>query len=254
MIAGRLVTDQVTVDAVFGRADLILIGHAHYEHLMDVPAIAKKTGAHVAGSPTACRLLVHMGLPSDRCTVMRGGQRATLAGVDVTALDSRHAKLALLGSVHPGKVQRQPRFSTLSAWDAPAGQPLLWIVRLGGHTIVHNSSAGLPADPTVMSRAAPDGADLVFAAIALREQTPGYARTLIAYLSPKVIVPHHWDDFFEPLTPKLDPELIEDAERFAAEARGALVTVPAPFEVLRWTAAELDALPRGQVAGAAATR
>lgn len=251
-LLGRLVPDEVTIGATFAAADLILIGHAHYEHLMDVASIAQQTGALVAGSRTACTIVVHMGLPADRCVSMRGGQRRRLRGVDVAAIGSRHAELPLIGVTLPGRRLRPPRSEKLTIWDAPAGQPLIWVVRAAGLTVVHNSSAGLPADATVLLRAVPEGADVLLPAIALREQTPGYARTLIAYLRPRVMVPHHWDDFFEPLDPTPDPERRADAARFAEEAEGATVRIPEPFEIMRWPTEALQQMRRSIVADAAA--
>ena len=39
-----------------GRAGLILVGHSHFDHLGDVPWIAKRTGARIAGSRTTALL------------------------------------------------------------------------------------------------------------------------------------------------------------------------------------------------------
>ena len=40
-----LVIDEATVDRYITRADLILAGHGHFDHLGDVPYVAARTGA-----------------------------------------------------------------------------------------------------------------------------------------------------------------------------------------------------------------
>jgi len=45
-----LPTDTTLIDQHVNKADQILIGHGHWDHMADVPYIAKKTGAMVIGS------------------------------------------------------------------------------------------------------------------------------------------------------------------------------------------------------------
>ncbi len=45
-------TDEAFVDQHIKKADQILIGHGHWDHMADIPYIAKKTGAMVIGSET----------------------------------------------------------------------------------------------------------------------------------------------------------------------------------------------------------
>ena len=49
-LTDELITDTATVDKHIRRADFILITHSHVDHIMDVPYIARKTGATVIGA------------------------------------------------------------------------------------------------------------------------------------------------------------------------------------------------------------
>ena len=42
---------------LLGTADAVLVGHTHFDHAMDVPAVAALTGARVYGSRSAAKLL-----------------------------------------------------------------------------------------------------------------------------------------------------------------------------------------------------
>ena len=49
--AAPLVPDEAAIRAFTpARVDAILVGHSHYDHLLDVPSIARRTGARVVGT------------------------------------------------------------------------------------------------------------------------------------------------------------------------------------------------------------
>jgi len=52
-----LPTDTALIDQHVKTADQILIGHGHWDHMADVPSIAKKTGAMVIGSESHANLM-----------------------------------------------------------------------------------------------------------------------------------------------------------------------------------------------------
>ena len=49
-LTGTIDPDVGRIGAAFTRADGILVGHSHFDHVMDVPVIAQRSGAHVWGS------------------------------------------------------------------------------------------------------------------------------------------------------------------------------------------------------------
>jgi Beta-lactamase superfamily domain len=58
-----LPTDTSLIDQHVKKADQILVGHGHWDHMADVPAIAKKTGAMVVGSETHANVMRAAGVP-----------------------------------------------------------------------------------------------------------------------------------------------------------------------------------------------
>ena len=63
--------------ADMSRADLILIGHGHSDHIADAAAIAKKTGAIVVGAPLSIQVVLDAGLPRGQTRTVTG-QRGEL--------------------------------------------------------------------------------------------------------------------------------------------------------------------------------
>lgn len=231
--AARLAPDEALLEAVLPEASLILIGHSHYDHLMDAPSIARRTGALLAGSRTTCFTARAMEGNAVDCRVAREGQVLRRGPFSVRMVSSRHGKAPLIGVPIPGELDDPPRWRWPHALEMPMGGALIWIIEVEGLTIVHLSSAGLPGDPSVLKRMVPGGADLVLASIAIRENTPGYARRLITELSPRLLVPHHHDPLLGRLEPTLPARSHAELGAFQREAEGASVRILEPFEELR---------------------
>ena len=55
--------DTATIDANSPHADYLLLSHSHFNHCMDVPYIAKRTGAVVIGSESTMNVAMNGGVP-----------------------------------------------------------------------------------------------------------------------------------------------------------------------------------------------
>ena len=55
-VFGRISSDLAAIKQHVSRADTIIVGHTHFEHALDVPAIARQTGAKVFESRSAIEL------------------------------------------------------------------------------------------------------------------------------------------------------------------------------------------------------
>jgi L-ascorbate metabolism protein UlaG (beta-lactamase superfamily) len=65
------------------RADWLLIGHSHWDHIAGADVIAKRTGAKVIGSHETARVLRERGVPGDQLLPAQGGEHFRLSD-DVT--------------------------------------------------------------------------------------------------------------------------------------------------------------------------
>jgi hypothetical protein len=76
------------------RADFVLVGHSHFDHLAGAEVIARNTGAKVIGSNETCRVMRECGVPGEQLLPSQGGERHLLAeGVTVRVFPSLHACL-----------------------------------------------------------------------------------------------------------------------------------------------------------------
>ena len=61
------------------RADYILVGHAHFDHLGGADVIAKATGAKIIASNESCRVMRERGVPDSQLLASQGGERHGIA-------------------------------------------------------------------------------------------------------------------------------------------------------------------------------
>jgi L-ascorbate metabolism protein UlaG (beta-lactamase superfamily) len=75
--------------------DLILVGHAHWDHISDAAAIARQSGALVVGAGSAVEVVRTAGLPSAQTRVVegRGGEVLHFEGFTVEPVLARHSSL-----------------------------------------------------------------------------------------------------------------------------------------------------------------
>ncbi len=74
------------------RADIVLIGHSHFDHVAGAEVVARNTGARVIGSNETCRLMGEHGVPKEQLLPSQGGERHRLAGgVTVRVFPSLHS-------------------------------------------------------------------------------------------------------------------------------------------------------------------
>jgi L-ascorbate metabolism protein UlaG (beta-lactamase superfamily) len=75
--------------------DLIVVGHAHWDHISDAATIARRSGALVVGARSAVELVRAAGLPAAQTRIVegKGGEVLQLEGVTVEPVLARHSRL-----------------------------------------------------------------------------------------------------------------------------------------------------------------
>jgi L-ascorbate metabolism protein UlaG (beta-lactamase superfamily) len=188
--------DEVAIDEHIGVADSILITHAHFDHIADVPYVAEKTGATVLGTETHLNLLRAMGTPAGQLAQVGGGELYQFEGYTVEVFRSSHGvtgrhKSLLFPGTRPGEAPARPE----TIKDLVEGGSLAYLVTFGAVSLYFNAVpsfhereiAGLR--PTVLFMQGPN------------PNYPDYEERLFAAVgSPPYVIPTHWDDYEEPLT------------------------------------------------------
>jgi L-ascorbate metabolism protein UlaG (beta-lactamase superfamily) len=189
----RIVSKPSVIDKYVTEADAILVHHGHYDHLSDVPYVARRTKATVLGNETHLNLLRALRAPEDQLSQVVGGEYLPFGGFTIEVFRSLHScggarhQFAFPGT-RPGAVPPKPR--TIA--DLVEGGTLAYVITIGGLRILSLSTAGF--DPVAMK-------DLqVDVVLAAPGGEPGVTDRLLATLKPvPLVIATHWDDFDEPL-------------------------------------------------------
>jgi L-ascorbate metabolism protein UlaG (beta-lactamase superfamily) len=209
----------------------VLVGHTHWDHAVDAPAIARRFACPAYGSASLAHLMRLHGL-GDQAVEVEAHRTYELGPFTVTFVPSVHSKL-LFGRRIPfdGELTCD-HLHGLSPGAYKCGQ--VWGIRIdvAGISLYHQGSADL------IEREIQRGEiDVFLAGVAGRSVTPRYWERILPLLDPRLVVPTHYDNFFTPLGERLD---------FAAKVKLSEV----PDEVRAVSAdARVAALPRVDAVG-----
>jgi L-ascorbate metabolism protein UlaG (beta-lactamase superfamily) len=176
-----------------GQVAGVLVGHTHFDHAVDAPAIARRHGAKAYGSESLGRLMRLHGL-GELAVEVEAHRPYELGPFVVRFVPSRHSKL-LFG-------RKVPMDGELTCDHLDAMSPgayrcgAVWGIRIdvAGISLYHQGSANL--DDAELR----DGpVDVFLAGVAGRSVTPHYWERILPRLDPRVLVPTHYDNFFSPL-------------------------------------------------------
>jgi len=171
----------------------ILVGHTHFDHALDVPALAARAGCPVYGSASLAQLMKIHGR-ADLAVAVEPHREYEIGPFRVRFAPSRHSRLAAgLWTPSDGELTCE-HTEELTPWAYRCGQVWGLHVAVAGATFYHQGSCDL-VDDEIRAR----GVDYLLAGIAGRRFTPRYWERLLRRLEPRVVVPHHFDDFFRPL-------------------------------------------------------
>ena len=74
------------------RANVILLGHGHFDHMSDAVSVATRTGASVVGAPVTAEALLAQKLPATqiRSVTGKGGERLVFEHFTIEPILGRH--------------------------------------------------------------------------------------------------------------------------------------------------------------------
>jgi L-ascorbate metabolism protein UlaG (beta-lactamase superfamily) len=202
-----LLPDIATIDAHVSRADFILHSHSHFNHTLDMPHIARKTGAVVIGTESTTNLARAGGVDPGRLLTVQGGEDYELGGFSVRVIPSLHS--ALRGKLHFDSRVIPADFRGPRTMDNDVeGGTLAYLLRLGGHEILWFGSMNFIEREIEGLR--PDIA--MIAAARQRLEIHDYTGRLMRALGrPRLVFATHWDEQAFPLGAPQELRLAEAA-------------------------------------------
>jgi L-ascorbate metabolism protein UlaG (beta-lactamase superfamily) len=213
------------------RADAVVVGHTHFDHALDVPWIARTTGARVFGSRSAVALCLAHGVEADRVEAVEreAGSEPVEREVGPFALrfiPSAHSRFALGRVPFPGEIA--------DCGDVPmrteaykCGAVFGVEIRVAGRTLYHLGSAEL-VDANVDVK----NVDLLLMCVAGWTSSRDFPERVGHRLAPGAVLLSHWDDFFRSIDrparmlPAMQmPRLVDRLARASGGARVGTVPI-----------------------------
>jgi L-ascorbate metabolism protein UlaG (beta-lactamase superfamily) len=171
----------------------VLVGHTHFDHAVDAPALVRRYGTKAYGSDSLVRLMGLHGL-GDQAVEVVPHQPYELGPFVVRFVPSRHSKLLFGRKVPMDGPLTCEHLHGLAPTAYKCGAVYGIRIDVAGVSLYHQGSADLN-DAELR-----DGPiDVFLAGVAGREVTPRYWERILPRLDPRVIVPTHYDNFFSPL-------------------------------------------------------
>jgi L-ascorbate metabolism protein UlaG (beta-lactamase superfamily) len=218
------------------KVDLILIGHAHIDHVLDAPALARRTGASIIGTVSTANYARTLGVPDQQIITVKGGEDYAFAGFSVRVLPGLHSALGQKHTFGADQIIAPGVRPTTMAQFAEGGT-MQYLVRMAGHKIVVIGSANFIERELTGLRP-----DIAIVGTGLRQEIYDYSCRLMRALDyPATVIANHFDDWTEPPPAPGQPlpaDDQQDLEAFAAEIHACSpatkVIVPKHFEPMRW--------------------
>ena len=205
--------DPAAVARHFADLDAVFVGHTHFDHAMDLPAVAVASPrATIHGSATTAETCRRLGVDPARLVAVRDAERFRVGPFTVEAVRIEHGVVPIVRHLDRLDLPAEGVPRTPFRW--PRGEVFAWRVEALGRTLYVQGSAGLADLP--LARQGP--VDVLIACLAARAGTPRYLERLGERLRPSFLLPCHHDDFFRPLSEAPRPIATLDWPGFLAEA------------------------------------
>ncbi len=186
------------------KASQIFISHGHFDHLHDIPKIARETKAKVYCSDIAARTLINSGLDKDQVIIITSNRwEKEFDGFKAQAFFSEHVKFdrkLLLSTLLKINI-RIPKYLPLSK-NFPCGQVLSWRFYVEDRMIHFFGSAG--SAEKELKNLTDQPMDLLLVPLQGHSDICNIAANYVKILKPEIVIPHHQDDFYPPISRQVD--------------------------------------------------
>ncbi len=205
--------DRMIADYKMDKVRGIFVTHSHYDHAFDAAYTTKKTGATLYGSVSTLNIGRGGGVEEDHLSLYVPYREIPLGKFTVQVIPSKHSS----GNAQKddGVIIDKPLTQPSKIKAYAEGGSFDFYIKHNGRSIYVKPSPNYVAGTLDSMRA-----DVVFIGTATVAGQPlswqdAYYEQTIGKLKPGLVIPLHWDNFFEPLSDNLVmlPRLAKASEK-----------------------------------------
>ena len=203
--------NRFILDNRLDRLAAVIPAHTHFDHAMDIGAIANRSRASIVGSPSAVLIGRGAGVPDEQLVAVGKRTEFAFGQFTVTLVPGLHAGFGWNGNVPIDGAINRPLLQPVPLSDYRAGLSFtIVIAHPQGTAVVHASAGPMPRGLEDVS------ADAVFLGVGMlesmgREHAERLWLDAVTATGATRVFPVHFDDFTEPFgTTTLMPAAIDD--------------------------------------------
>jgi L-ascorbate metabolism protein UlaG (beta-lactamase superfamily) len=176
--------------------DEILLTESRFVHAMDTPTLINNTGAIAHAPPQVCQHLLESGVPENNIEQIKPHKTKTVARLHWQAWSVNDIRNNF--KLHDADSSLN---QLIAAW--PASQTVNYTFETEGLTIIYAGNTDW-IDPEL------EGLQPDIALLPIDPATANKTAQLAAMLKSTLIIPHHWDNYYPPLTHAVDANTLKD--------------------------------------------
>ena len=190
---------QTLAPSDFMHVAAVFITHGHFDHTYDLPAVVAASGADVYASASVCGALIKRGMPAGKLKEMQEGDSVEIGPIKATAIPACHVKFdaPLVLSTLKHCLRILPKMIKMGPPRFPTGEVLGWLLEMEGKKLFDLGSACMRWEPE-------KDIDIFLVPVQGRTNICEVAADLVRKVRPERVIPHHFDDFYPPMSQTID--------------------------------------------------
>lgn len=208
----------------FQNSQAIFVGHGHFDHTFDIPQIAAGTDVKIFAPGLTGQVLKMRGVPASRL-VNATNKEVLFKSFKMRAFHSSHVKFDL-----PLVLSTAKRCGVKGCMHAchlglgyPKGLVQTYLFETQGKKVLFMSSAGASEKELLMYRKLE--VDYFLAPLQGHSSIQEIAAKQTAIIQPKIVIPHHHDDFYPPLSQNISVDVFKEKLNIMG-FKGSLLEIP----------------------------
>ncbi len=221
---------QSLAPSSINNASQIFISHGHFDHIQDVPQIASQSKAAVYCSNIVVNSLQNNGLSDKQIKTVTCDQKIfNFENYSARAFFSEHIKFdkkLLISTLLKINISLFKHLPLLNQY--PCGQVLSWRFNIENKTIQFFGSGGSSVDE--LERIGDKPIDILLVPLQGHTDICRIGLDYVKYLKPKIVIPHHHDNFYPPISKSINIKPFIDGVK--SKYKKTKVIIPKINEVL----------------------